>query len=282
MTTLPNFLIIGAAKSGTTTLHAMLRKHPDIFLPEEKDFKFFDDDENYQKGNEWYLNYFKKTQGQKVIGEANSEYLFSKKAAQRIREDLGEDVKLIAIIRNPIDRSFSEYLHQKRYNVAHHSFDKYIEPESDLFDTIIGRSQYSKHIQNYWSIFPKENIKIVVLEELKKNPQGELNKIYDFLGVSSIQIEQLTQANKAYTPKYKWLNDIVLQPNILRKFFKLLIPSFSVRQKIRETLQKLNKNTNSSKPVLSDSQRELLRKKYFDKEKQELKAMLNENFKSWE
>lgn len=284
----PNFLIIGAAKSGTTTLHAMLKKHPDIFLAEEKDFKFFDVDDNYKKGWNWYEHYFKKHTDQKIIGEANSEYLFSKKAAERIKKDFGEEVKLLAIIRSPVERSFSEFLHQQRYGQANKSLEHYIKRKNqefdqegnDLYETIIERSLYSKHLANYFDVFSKEKIKVVILEKMKNNPKKEINEICSFLGINEMNIEELVTANKAYSPKVKWLNNLVLQPNVYRKLFKVLIPSFTVRQKIRDALRILNSNKIKKNQRITSAQREIL-ENIFCGEKERLEKMLAISLKEW-
>src|SRR5690606_36607012 len=202
MNTKPNLLIIGAAKCGTTTLHEELGRHPDIFLAEKKDFKFFDTS-NYEQGWAWYNGFFKKYNDDKFLGKANSEYLFSEKAAHRIKNDLGNQVKLIAIVRDRVKRSFSEFLHQQRYGTPDKSLEYYLEKESDLYEVIVERSLLSKHIQHYYSVFPKENLKIVVLEKLQQNPKKEINEICGFLGVENLDVEELTKANQAYSPKSK-------------------------------------------------------------------------------
>ena len=96
----PNFLNVGTQKAGTSTIHAILKQHSEIFLPKEKELHFFDYEENYQKGFSWYMNYFKDAGSQKVIGEVTIGYLYEKNAPKRILQNLGKDVKLMFIFRN--------------------------------------------------------------------------------------------------------------------------------------------------------------------------------------
>jgi hypothetical protein len=285
----PDFLIIGAAKAGTTTLHEQLKRHPEIFLPEEKDFKYFDRDENYSKGWPWYRNYFRNYAGQARLGEANSEYLFSKKAARRIYDDLGPDVKLVAIIRNPAERAYSEYLHQKRYGQADRDFDYYLNKDNkatdksgkSLFDIIVGRSLYSTHIKEYLSVFNSANLKIVILEKLKNNPGEGINEIFEFLGVQPMEDISLLQANRAYTPRYAWMNNLLLQPNLLRRTLKRAVPSFAVRKKIRAGLKRVNTAAGKNPMVLTPDRRKALMNGPFREETNSLETLLGIRIPEW-
>ena len=284
----PNFLIIGAAKAGTTTLHEQLKGHPGIFLPEEKDFKYFDRDENYSRGGDWYGNYFRNYSGQEKVGEANSEYLFSEKAAERILKDLGPEVKLIAIIRNPAERAYSEYLHQKRYGQVDRDFDYYLDSANgatdksgqSIYDIIVGRSHYASHIEKYLSVFSRKNLKVVILEQLKKDPQKGVNEIFDFLGVPHMDDIALIQANKAYTPRYNWVNDLLLQPNLLRRSLKKAVPSFAVRKKIRSGLKRVNA-ARKTPAVLTPQRRNALMKGPFLEETDRLERLLGITLPEW-
>jgi len=106
---LPDFIIIGAMKSGTTTLHNILRQHSQIFLPPEKEIHYFDIDKNYTKGLDYYASFFNDAKRYQLIGEITPRYIWNSQIAQRIAKDLGTKTKLIAILRNPADRAFSHY-----------------------------------------------------------------------------------------------------------------------------------------------------------------------------
>jgi len=112
---LPNFLVIGVEKGGTTWLHAQLKKHPEIFLPQSKEIHFFNKynsnlikHDYFQLGINWYADFFKQYKGQKVIGEVTPMYICDPEAPLRIQQTL-PNVKLIAILRDPVRRAYSHY-----------------------------------------------------------------------------------------------------------------------------------------------------------------------------
>ena len=108
---LPNFMCLGAAKSGKTTLYDILKQHPDIYLPSFKEPHFFDIHDNYNNGIDWYMkNYYSKSNF-KAIGDFTPSYFFEKEAPKRIYDALSKDIKFIVILRHPVDRAYSHYLH---------------------------------------------------------------------------------------------------------------------------------------------------------------------------
>ena len=102
---LPNFICLGAAKSGTTTLYDILRQHPEIYISTFKEPHFFDIPENYKNGIDWYeKNYFKNAD-KRVIPEFTPSYFFDKESPKRIFNDLGDKVKFVVLLRHPVDRA---------------------------------------------------------------------------------------------------------------------------------------------------------------------------------
>ena len=116
MKKLPNFLIIGAGKSGTTSLWHLLNEHPDIYMSPDKEPNFFNKDENYNKGLDWYQHLFRRAKNQKAIGEASNNYSccgIFKNTVKRIKKTLPH-VKIIYITRNPLKRAESEWMESRR------------------------------------------------------------------------------------------------------------------------------------------------------------------------
>lgn len=194
---LVDFLIIGAAKSGTTSLFSYLREHPDIYLPMEKEVCFFSNNAKYANGLGWYLKeYFPdvKTRG-KTTGEATPAYMLYEHAMRRIHEHTPGS-KLIAILRNPIYRAYSHYIFAKRLSIENGSF-------SEALDTLVRRGsvsdekivnenreylmfgEYGRTLGRYLDCFPKNNIKIVFFEDLKRDPYSTMAKVFSFLGVDT-------------------------------------------------------------------------------------------------
>jgi hypothetical protein len=103
-----SFYCIGTQKAGTTTLHDILKTHSQIYLPENKEAHFFDRNDRFNKGINWYLNYFfSSVKNEKAIGSFTPEYIFFPKVAKRIYESLGTNIKFIVILRNPVERAIS-------------------------------------------------------------------------------------------------------------------------------------------------------------------------------
>lgn len=254
-----SFINIGAAKCGTTTLHNILIQHPNLCIPTEKDFHFFDNDANYAKGLDWYARYFRSCDGDILKGEISATYLYSEKAPSRLAKYFGHQLKLILILRNPAERAFSEYLHQKRaLNEQVFDFNSYFLNEGQInsampmYETVIDRGFYYQHLKQYDSIFGKEQLKICFLEDLKDDPKKVIKGILDFLEVDSeAPIAYELRANEKLTPRFKKIHSMFFSNsnNILRKSLKILVPSFKTRQAIRTYVKKINRQKGRSEEI---------------------------------
>lgn len=178
---LPNFLIIGAAKSGTTTLFQYLNQHPQVYLPVKKEPNFFGKDENYAKGLETYAAMFAEAKPDQVCGEASTDYTkwpnFPESAA-RIAQTLPQ-VKLIYIMRNPIDRAYSYYTQVNRYRPIQETFEDYICRTTEALDT----SHYVLQIKQYLQFFPRESVLFLLLEDITKQPDLIVRQVCRFIGI---------------------------------------------------------------------------------------------------
>jgi len=173
--TLPNFIIVGAQKSGTTTLYDILAQHNDIYLSSTKESKFFVDEEKYNRGIEFYSNeYFSNYNGEKAIGEIDPEYIFFEDVPRRLRYDISSNLKLIFILRNPVDRAYSHYLMTYKRGWDELSFKEAIKEEpqriqKDFFSknhqSYITRGYYSKQIKRYLEYFPIKNMHFIIMED---------------------------------------------------------------------------------------------------------------------
>lgn len=176
----PNLLIIGAMKSGTTSLHDYLKKHPDIFMSDPKEIHYYDNLSTLSKSE--YLSHFKSNK--KVIGTTPQSYTKAhhpdfKEVASKIYKDT-PNVKLIYIVRDPFERVLSHVLEMKYGD----SIDRYKQNINigDHWKT----SLYYYQISQYLKYFNKKNIYVLTLENLQKNKLKELNKLFEFLGVRKL------------------------------------------------------------------------------------------------
>ncbi len=177
---LPNFLIIGAPRAGTTWISKNISLHPDIYMPKLKEIHYFD--RHYDEGIGYYEEYFTGYGNEKMIGEATPAYLFTQKVPELIKKDLG-NIKLIVSLRNPVERLYSRYWNAK---------GKYIENKDLSFEEkikakplFIEEGFYYDHLMRYLASFPPENILFLLFDDIKKDSKTFLASIYDFLDVDT-------------------------------------------------------------------------------------------------
>ena len=196
---LPNFLIVGAARSGTTTLYSHLKDHPDVYLPVNKrpEPHFFLKAAEYIQGLAYYeQRYFSACRNQKAVGEASTSYLFGPDVPKRIRSSL-PDVKLICILRDPVERAFSSYWHTVKSGLETLSFDEAIVREAQRKDETAGtafeeiapfayaeRGLYYCQLSRWLSEFPRSQMKIVIFDDFVADPIKILREVAGFLDVS--------------------------------------------------------------------------------------------------
>jgi len=198
---LPDFLVIGVMKGGTTSLFQYLAKHPQINPPFRKEIKFFD--LHYKQGLTWYRAHFplktRMTNGS-VTGEATPYYIFHPLAAGRIANDI-PNAKLIAILRNPVDRAYSHYNHMVRVGREALSFEDALEKEDErlfqedekittdptyspfkhLHYSYKARGRYIEQIEKWLKFFPRDQMLFLSSEELYANPLVVYGKATEFL-----------------------------------------------------------------------------------------------------
>ncbi len=173
----PTFLFIGPDKTGSSWIFEYLNAHPQCFVPKAKDIYFFD--REYHRGISWYKEFFNAAGPEhRAIGELSHDYILSNEVADRIRSDL-PNVKLVSVIRNPVERAFSHYLYLKRSGMTTADFSEAIE----TFPEIIENSRYSVLLPRYIERFPKSQLCFLFFEDLRTRPQFFADQIADFLGV---------------------------------------------------------------------------------------------------
>ncbi len=215
----PDFIIIGAQKSGTTSLYSYLSQHPQLVPSINKEVHFFDGGLNpnvdtFDKGEAWYRAHFplnRNMSNNKKAFESSPLYIFNPFAPQRISKLIPE-VKLIAILRNPVERTISHYFHEKRNDreslpimEALQSEEERMRPvfnEQDYKNNIFihhsykNRGLYHKQIKRYLNYFPMSNILVINSETLFTQPHDTLRRVYQFVGVDSeFIINNLTPRN---------------------------------------------------------------------------------------
>lgn len=284
----PNFFIVGAAKAGTTSLWMYLKQHPEIFLSADKEPSFFCNTYGYNNF-EKYLQLFKDAVKYKAIGEASHAYLTSPESATWIRKEI-PNAKIIIVLRNPADRAYSLYRWMANHGYEWlYPFEKALEAESERERDLSfhkGNPQYFhnymyfksglyfEQVSRYYKNFPSEQIKVILLDDLRQKPVDTTQSIYEFLGVGNEFVPTIGVHNKAE-----------LRPAFIKAHFRLqsLRRRFSNRRagNIADYLFRLNMRFgNLSWPTMSvDSRKKLISKYASDIHQTE--KLIKRDMKSW-
>ena len=180
----PNFLIIGAPKAGTTSLWALLRQHPQIYMPDNKEPAFFSYDDVYTNGWRWYCSLFEKADGHRAIGEATPNYatvdIYSQ-CPRRIFHHL-PNVKLIYIVRHPLRRIESAW---KQMLHTRHPVPRDFSEAVLKYERIVAETRYWHNLEVYRRQFPDEQILLLFFEDFVESPEAVIRQCFHFLGVDA-------------------------------------------------------------------------------------------------
>lgn len=239
---LPNFLIVGAAKCGTTSLYHYLKLHPDIYMSPNKEPCFFVSKiikKQSFRDPRWlfeklhtvysfksYSKLFKDVRDEKAIGEASTAYLYYyKESIEQIKKYLGDKVKIIIILRNPVERAFSAYTHMLGGNWINTSFEKALENEDFKIKNNWTHIQFCKNLGLYFNqvkAFTDNFVdtKVILLEDLSDNSEECLKEIYAFLNVDlshTVNTKNRYMVSRDKVPNSQFINKLVRFHKILRK-----------------------------------------------------------------
>jgi hypothetical protein len=281
---LPDFIIIGAPKAGTTSLYRYLGTHPDIYMTPVKEPRYmaYADRRPDYRGtaasafnnaivwrSDEYSRLFDERQHEKMAGEASATYLWSEEAPHTIRR-LVPDAKLIAILRNPVTRAYSHFCHNRRLGR---------EPYADFLDALNAESEriadgwnpnfryrdrgrYGEQISRYFDTFPREQLLILMQENLNKQPVETLASVCRFLGVDDgFEFDTTTRHNvTAGIPRRVWLSRLFAAESSLKDATRKVVP-----KGIRDVLfEKLYKPNLQPTPPLDPAIRRMLRDEFRD------------------
>jgi hypothetical protein len=268
----PNFFVLGAPKCGTTTLHQVLMAHLHIFMTKQKEPHFFDTDTYYNRGLDRYLrDHFRGAAGFNARGEATAAYLRSEKVRDRIRRDLGEDLRFVVILRDPVKRAWSHYLHQCRDCVETESFERALEFESTRLSADGSPSTayfrdglYARQLRIWFEAFPREHFLVLLTEDLAERPGAVARQAFAFLEVDpDVEFSPPSPANVGWTPRYPRLGAALNRRDGMIGTLKRLVP-YSSRQRLGKLINGWNSRPFEAAPTIDPAIARALRRRYYD------------------
>lgn len=299
---LPDFLIVGAAKSGTTSLHYYLKQHPQIFMPNVKELRFFslmdtspDSTHDWLKGSDGifsidkYLSYFKDAKDVQVIGESCPIYLYTyKDTIRNIKKVYGEShgsLKIILILRNPAEMAWSHFM-MRRKNGAEplEDFREYLKPDvvnrrlnnhrcSEV--DYIGFGMYYEQVKSFMDEFA--DIKIFTYDDLCADGLEVTRAIFRFLEVDDGFIPEMeTKYNVSGNVSSKLLGYLIIKKYLLKDFLKLIVPR-GIRRKMR---LKLETKIVDRKHIPDDIRQELI-ERYYKEDICKLGNLIGRELSTW-
>ena len=296
---LPNFLIVGAAKSGTSSLHQYLHQHPDIFMStfnkegvsvKEPQFLIKSKLEKRLHFGIWewkeYLSIFEDAKAQSVIGEASVFYLYYyKEAIKNIKSRLGDDVKIIILLRNPVDRAFSAFLHVSKSVKESLSFEEALNLEEGRLENDLTLTPmvmykdmglYYKMVKAYQESF--ENVHVILYEDFRNKTDEVLKNVFDFLEVSvNTKIDSSIKHNVGGQMwKNQKVKNLFQKDNIFKSIYMKFVPDI-IKNNAKKTLLKLSTIKAISMNKVTKEHLEL----FFKEDINKLSELIDKDLKHW-
>lgn len=288
-----DFIVIGAAKSATTTLHELIKDHPQLSVPKAKEAPYFSDEKVYKRSFDWYLNAnFSHASPDTLWGTVTPQYMIGQggvtpdMVAERIKKDV-PDTKIIALLRHPIERAFSHY--RMLYKSGHEirSFEQAIEDilsgntklknYDDPDSNYVFGSEYGKILKSFYDRFPKDKILILTTDQLKQNPEQTLEELFQFLEIDSkYRPEEVNQQSRkgGGRPRVKLLTPgFLYKIPMVKKLWQNFTPQ-PIRKRIEYTINLWNTVPDDTKlDKTSDTYSKLV--KHFSKDIKLLNRLTN-------
>lgn len=242
---LPDFVVIGAQKSGTTTLFDHLARHPDVRPSATKEVHFLD--REYWRGEQWYRGHFALRLDRRLTGEATPSYLVFPPAPARARALL-PDARLVAVLRDPVDRAYSHYHHEVAKGFESLSFEEAIEREADRLaasdrtattdgplalghalehHSYLHRGRYAEQLERWLAHFPREQLLVLPAEQLYRDPDTALARVHDHLGVRHVVAPTPVRRNQRRYPP--------MDPTTRRRLDDLFAPDTARLERLLDT-----------------------------------------------
>ena len=270
MKRMPDFLVIGAARAGTTALYSYLKQHPGIFMPSAKEPNFFafegqelackgpgaDYINNSRNTLDAYCGLFADAPDGALLGEASPLYLFAEQAPLRIHHHIPK-VPMVAILRNPIEQAYSHFMYATKQRIEPlESFTEALQQEearlAERWQPLFGYSsfpRYATQLQRFYDVFPKEQILVRTYEDFQTSPAEVLHDIFAHIGADpGFAPDMSHRPNAGGVPKNRLFQDFLMKPNPITRAIGMVVPQ-EARLKIRDRLARANLKGDTEMPA---------------------------------
>ncbi len=303
-TRLPDFVVIGAGKSGTTSLNEYLKEHPQIFMSTRKEPNFFafelakESDFELESSKEFYresvlnldeyLSLFEGAKEKQLLGEVSNTYLNSEQACQRIKHYI-PDTKLIAILRHPADRLFSRYSHYVREGLlpADGGLENVFDKSTSWWQRpdMITEGLYYGQLKRYYDNFPKENIRVYLYENFINDTAAVVEDIFNFLEIDSkVKVATDIVYNKSGTVKNKAVDNLVGQNSAIILALKKFSPGLHRWMKDNVLINRwlyTMRNKNLQKADFSPALRKKIVEEIYAEDIKKLSSLIGQDLSHW-
>lgn len=302
---LPDFLIIGAGKCGTTSLYYYLKQHPEIFVPARKEPNFYGYEQKKIadfRGDEEqvghfmrsittlndYLALFEGALPAQIKGEVSNTYLYHRDAPYRIRH-YNPDMKLVAILRQPAARLYSRYLHLARDNrLPTPAFTDCFDRQSIWWkrNDLIREGFYYNHLLPYYGLFPRENMRVYLYEEFSQHTTDVLRNVFTFLDVDPSFLPDLRiRYNQSGIARNKLLHKLYGHSGIAQRTLRTVLPHSAYHKlKSNVTLQRILTNLralNMTRPQLAPEIKHRLTHEVYGEDIRKLQELIGKDLSHW-
>lgn len=273
---LPDFVGIGAPRSGTTWIYEMLKRHPQVCMSSEKELNFFNN--AYQKGAGWYERFFNPCDQNKTVGEFSPSYLADERVPERMKA-LVPEAKLVISLRNPVKQIFSRYCYMVSRQLYNKPFDCALKENSHLIE----QAFYFQHITRFLKYYDRSQLLILIYEDLERDPHSFLREIYSFLKIDSTYVPSNFAERIHFTrmPRSRYLEACVV---MIRKGLRVL-RLFSLVALLKESnIVNMIRSLNTKRAVTFENVDPKTRSELndiFAQEKKMLSALLDRKLSVW-
>jgi hypothetical protein len=289
---LPNLIIPGAAKSGTTTIHHYLAQHPRVYLPHVKEPHFFSNDRVWERGVEYYVHtHFERSAGFAVRAEATPHYLFYEKAAQRIAQVLpASHQRFVIVLRDPVARAYSLY-----WNMVHEghetlSFEEALAHENGRAGTreieqiggirwqYFESGRYANQLECWFRYFDRSRFLFVLSEDLQSDPLATMSRVFGFVGLPALDSLDTVAKNVAALPRSRALQHFLRRPNRARRVLGALVPE-RWKRNFAERILRANRRPFDYPPMHAETERTL--RERFAADVEHLQSLIERDLSAW-